>query len=246
LFKNTKNKISNLDNLALDVYENKEFVKSYASKIEYNSHNALYERPATLSLLPDLAGKKVLDAGCGPGVYSSILIDRGADVTAIDFSDEMIRLTKEKTENNARVIKANLNHPLDFLKDEEFDLIVSSLVIHYIKDLQNLFSEFNRVLKTGGLLVFSTAHPFLDQKNFPDTNYFETELITETWAANIEVTSYKRPLNEFFNLLKETDFKFDELLEPVPVIECKEKYPETYDVLLKNPWFICFRAIKEK
>ena len=59
--KNTKNKIPNLDTLSLEVYNDKEFAQSYSNKIEYNSHNALYERPATLSLLPEVAGKNVLD-----------------------------------------------------------------------------------------------------------------------------------------------------------------------------------------
>ncbi|MEZ4690383.1 MAG: methyltransferase domain-containing protein [Ignavibacteria bacterium] len=88
--KNTKNKIPNLDTLSLDIYNDKEFARSYSNKIEYNSHNALYERPATLSLLPEVMNTKILDAGCGPGNYAELLADKGAKVTAIDYSDEMI------------------------------------------------------------------------------------------------------------------------------------------------------------
>jgi ubiquinone/menaquinone biosynthesis C-methylase UbiE len=247
LNKNTKNKISNLDNLALDVYNNKEFATSYSNKVEYNSHNALYERPATLSLLPEVKGKKVLDAGCGSGVYSEWLIDRGAIVTAIDYSDSMISFAKEKVGDRANIIKANLNSPLTFLKEDEFDLVVSSMVIHYIKDWRNLFSEFNRILKTNGVLVFSTGHPCMDFYHFPEGNYFHTELVEEEWTAyNIKMKSYKRPLGEIFRVLKETDFRFDEMLEPQPLDECKDKFPDAFEILSKKPWFICFRAIKEK
>ena len=231
----------------LDIYNNREFASSYANKIEYNSHNSLYERPATLSLLPDVKGKKVLDAGCGPGAYTEWLLDNGASVTAIDYSDEMISLTNGKVGNAAEVIKANLNFPLPFLKDEGFDLIISSMVIHYIKDWRNLFNEFNRILKIHGVLVFSTGHPFPDFYNHEGGNYFDTELITESWPSyNVEMSSYRRPLQDIFNILEETDFRFNKLIEPQPLIECKEKFPDAYEVLSAKPWFICFRAIKEK
>lgn len=244
--KNNKNNFSNLDNLAIEVYNDKSFAESYSNKIEYNSHNSMYERPATLSLLPDVKGKKVLDAGCGPGVYLQWLLDRGADVTAIDYSDEMLRLARERTEGSARILKANLNFPLIEFKGNEFDVIVCSMVVHYIKDWRSLFSEFNRVLKPGGTLVFSTGHPAQDFILFSG-NYFETELISEAWPSyNIEMKSYRRPLGDIFNVLKECDFRFDELLEPRPTEECKEKFPDAYEKLSTTPWFICFRAIKEK
>lgn len=245
--KNTKNKIPNLDTLSLEVYNDKEFAQSYSRKIEYNSHNALYERPATLSLMPDVKGKKVLDAGCGPGKYSEWLVSRGAIVTAVDYSDEMISLTKEKVGDNAKIFKANLNFPLDFLKDEEFDLIVSSMVIHYLKDWRPLFSEFNRVLKKEGVLIFSTDHPFAEFYNHQDGNYFETEFLTEKWTGyGIEMSFFRRPLTEIFNVLKECDLRIDEVLEPKPVEECREKFPDAYETLSRKPWIICFRAIKEK
>ncbi len=245
--KNTKNIIPNLDTLSLEVYNNKEFAQSYSNKIEYNSHNALYERPATLSLIPDPAGKKILDAGCGPGKYSEWLADKGAVVTAIDYSDEMLRYAKEKVGNRVKVLKANLNQPLDFLKDEEFDIVISSMVIHYIKDWQMLFSEFNRVLKKNGVLIFSTDNPVAMYSLFPDGNYFETELISEEWPSyGITMNFFKRPLSDVFRILKECDFRVDEVLEPVPVEECKAKFPDAYEKLSRQPWFICFRVIKEK
>ena len=58
----------------------------YAAHIDEQPCNALYERPATLALLPDLAGKDVLDAGCGPGWYADWLARQGARVVAVDLS----------------------------------------------------------------------------------------------------------------------------------------------------------------
>jgi hypothetical protein len=54
--------------LAVEAYE--ELAKPSAAPVDTKPHNAYYERPATLSLLPDVAGLNVLDAGCGPGAYS--------------------------------------------------------------------------------------------------------------------------------------------------------------------------------
>ncbi|MBP8294299.1 MAG: hypothetical protein KAX65_16095, partial [Caldilineaceae bacterium] len=51
-----------------------------ASIVDTKPHNALYERPATLSMLPSLADAVVLDAGCGPGWYAEQMLDRGAKV----------------------------------------------------------------------------------------------------------------------------------------------------------------------
>lgn len=61
--------------IALEAYET--LADAYAEAIDTKPHNAYYERPATLSLLPEVAGKRVLDAGCGPGAYAEWLLDRG-------------------------------------------------------------------------------------------------------------------------------------------------------------------------
>ena len=234
-----KSNTSEADLLSHNVYNDKEFAESYSNKIEYNSHNALYERPAVVSLIENPAGKKI------PGVLSSVLVDKGASVTAVDYSSEMIRLTNERIENKARVLEFNLNEPLDVFKDEEFDIIVSSLTIHYLKDLRFFFSECNRILKNDGYMVFSTHHPFMDFSFHSDGNYFETELLTDEWPSyNIKMDFYRRSLSELFNLIKESEFVIEELVEPLPVSECKEKFPDAYETLTHKPWFIIFKLKK--
>lgn len=58
--------------IALDAYE--ALAERYAALVDSKAENAYCERPATLSLLPDVKGKRVLDAGCGPGSYSEWLV----------------------------------------------------------------------------------------------------------------------------------------------------------------------------
>lgn len=246
---NTDNKTfsQNADKLSHEVYNDKTFAESYSNKIEYNSHNALYERPAILSLIGNPTGKNILDAGCGPGLVSSILADKGATVTAVDYSEEMVRLTKERTDGKVQVMEMNLNEPLDNFEDEQFDIVLSSLTIHYLKDLRQFFSDCNRILKDDGFMVFSTHHPFMDFSFHSDGNYFETELLSEEWPSyNIKMNFYRRSLSELFNLINESEFTIDELVEPLPVKECKDKFPDAYETLSHKPWFIIFKLKKQQ
>jgi len=77
------------------------FTKRYVQRILGNSHNAFYERPATISLLPGVNGLSILDAGCGPGIYSAWLIEHGAAVTAMDTTPKFVRMTGERTARKA-------------------------------------------------------------------------------------------------------------------------------------------------
>src|SRR5438309_158176 len=118
--------------LALDAYE--QLADAYASRVDTKDYNAHYERPAMLSLLPDVRGLRALDAGCGPGRYAEWLADQGADVTAFDVSPRMLANARRRLGLKARIEKADLNHPLTFLDDESFDLVVCALALDYVRD----------------------------------------------------------------------------------------------------------------
>src|SRR5687768_2819173 len=99
--------------IAFDAYET--LAEAYAAAIDTKPHNAYYERPATLSLMPEVKGKRVLDAGCGPGIYSEWLIEHGAEVVAVDASPKMIELAKQRLGPTTDVRQADLSKPLTFL-----------------------------------------------------------------------------------------------------------------------------------
>lgn len=122
-------------------------------------HNADFERPATLSLLPAVCGLRALDAGCRPGVYAEWLAERGAEVIAIDANDEMVRLARQRLGDKAKILDANLEMPPDILEDGWSDLVVSPLGMDYLKQWEPVFREFHGVLKAGGHPVFSIDHP---------------------------------------------------------------------------------------
>jgi SAM-dependent methyltransferase len=138
----------------------------YFKYIDTKPFNAYYERPATLSLLPDVNEKKVIDAGCAAGWYSKWLVDHGASVTALDFSPNMIKMTKKRLDGKAEIMQADLNEPLSFIDDSTIDIVLSSLTLHYIKNWELPLSEFKRILKPSGNLIFSVHHPFMDFARF--------------------------------------------------------------------------------
>jgi len=99
--------------ISLDAYNN--MAEYYYNHVDTKPYNAYYERPATISLLPQVEGKSVLDAGCAAGWYTNWLIENGAKVTSIDFSAKMIEMTKKRVGEKAKIIEADLNEPLDFI-----------------------------------------------------------------------------------------------------------------------------------
>jgi len=242
-------------NLSFNVYNNENFVNSYAKNGKNNAYNAYYERPAMYSLLPEIAGKTVLDAGCGAGYYIQWLLEKGAsEIVGLDYSPKMIAWTRQRVVGLDRaaaarvtIFEGNLNEPLTNCKDAHFDVIVCSLVLHYLKDWQAVFGEFYRVLKKDGILVFSTMHPFCDFHNHPNGNYFEVELMKERWDSyNIAVESYRRSLGSILTDLRVANFVLDTLLEAQPTEDCKRLYPKSYEKLSREPAFICLRAKKAR
>lgn len=205
------------------------------------------EFPATTELIPNVEGKRVLDAGCGRGRYAAWLSDRGADVCAVDASKEMVEQAKQRVGGRTTVRRADMRNPLEFSDDGEFDGIVCGLSLHYIEDWRRTLTEFARILRPGGFLVFSTHHPLDDYVVFEDVNYFETERERMTWEVSneeIDIPFYRRPFSAIVNPLIETGFQLDELVEPKPKATFEEKKPESYKKRLNQPTFLCIRALK--
>jgi SAM-dependent methyltransferase len=231
--------------IALEAYE--ALAEAYASRVDTKPHNAFYERPATLSLFPEVKGKHILDAGCGPGVYTEWLADRGANVVAMDVSPRMVALAKKRVGTKAKVTLADIGQPFPFLQDGTFDIVLSALVLDYIEEWLYVFKEFYRVLVPSGYFIFSVGHPFADFLRYKSENYFQTELVEMEWVGfgtPVRMPSYRRPLGAVVNPLLEAGFTLDRILEPKPTEQFKQKDPKDYEELLRNPGFLCVRAIK--
>jgi SAM-dependent methyltransferase len=232
--------------IALDAYET--LAESYAEVVDTKPHNAYCERPATLSLLPEVKGKRVLDAGCGPGVYSQWLIERGAEVVALDASPKMVRFARQRLGSTADVRQADLVKPLPFLQDSSFDIVLCPLVMEYIEDWGGPFAEFYRVLRPAGYFVFSVTHPLFDFLYYESNNYYETELVGSEWRGfnpvRVYMPSFRRSLAATLNPLFQAGFRLESVLEPKPTDEFKEADPKHYEELSRQPCFLCIRARK--
>src|SRR5262245_14141436 len=224
---------------------------AYAAQVATKPHNAFYDRPALLSLLPAVANAHVLDAGCGSGIYTEWLVNHGATVLALDASPRMVAHAQARLQGRATIREADLGQPLDFLPSAAFDLIVSALVLDYVRDWARLFADLCRLLRVGGHLVFSVCLPSAEfYEQHPDGNYFEIEpvLATFDWPAfgvHVGIPYYRRPLSAMLDPLLRVGFRLERLLEPRPTAEFEIHDAQNYAKLVRQPGFICFRACKE-
>jgi SAM-dependent methyltransferase len=231
--------------IALQAYEL--LAEAYAAKSDTKAHNAYCERPATLSLLPDVNGLHVLDAGCGPGSYSEWLLERGARVTAVDASPKMLAAAKARLGDGVAFHLADLAGPLPFLKPSTFDIVLAPLVLDYIEHWPPVLSRFREALQPGGLLIFSGGHPSFDAAYYKTQNYFATEQVSAVWKGFgpvVEVPSFRRSLASILNDVIQSGFDIEQILEPQPTPEFRLTEPEKYESLFRQPCFLCCKARK--
>jgi SAM-dependent methyltransferase len=207
-------------------------------------YNAHYDRPACLELLGDVAGKRVLDAACGPGLYAEELVRRGATVAGCDISERMVALARERVPR-AELRVHDLGRPLDWVPDASFDLVLCALAIEYVDDRIGLLREFERVLKPGGALVLSRPHPTADWVRLGG-NYFETRIIEETWSTGWNVRYWLAPLQQTCDEIFAAGFLIERLVEPRPAPDGASIDPEGYELLSRRPTFIALRLVSAR
>jgi len=225
------------------LFDDPELARAYASKTAGNFWNARYERPAIRALAGDVAGLDVLDAGCAAGENAAWLLEAGARVTALDASPAMIELTRSRTNGRANAIVADLAAPLP-LENASFDLVLSSLTMHYLESWHEPLAEFRRVLRPDGRLVVSTHHPHTTlEANVP---YGDVRLIRERWTGfsqdAVEVRFYHRPLSRIVNDVLEAGFRLVRMAEPGIPSERREGEREQAARVSAWPSFLLLEA----
>ena len=155
-------------------------------------------------------------------------VNNGAKVTAFDLSPAMLDIAWQRIGDRAELLVADLGEPLYFAGDRSFDIVVASLVLHYIADWSRVLSEFARILTPGGRVVFSTHHPAMDWQLYAKDDYFALRQITETWskgAGEFEVTFWRRPLTSMCQSISAAGFVIAQLVEPLPSPELAGRDP---------------------
>lgn len=115
----------------------------------------------------NLEDSSVLEVGCGTGRFLPFMAEKGCNITGIDISEEMLKVARRRVDQSEHKKITLLQNDADEIpfRDNSFDIIYSILVINLIPDFKTAFREINRVIKPGGLFIFSV--PFLDSIYFP-------------------------------------------------------------------------------
>ncbi|WP_031155013.1 class I SAM-dependent methyltransferase [Streptomyces erythrochromogenes] len=221
------------------------FAEAYAAANETNLVNAYYERPAMLALAGDVAGRRILDVGCGSGALFAALRDRGAVVSGFDTSAGMLELARRRLGDGAELQVADLGSPLPYA-DDTFDDVTASLVLHYLEDWGPALAELRRVLRPGGRLIASVDHPFAinlihrEAGREAEHNYFDTTKWTVEWTIGGHtalVSRWNRPLHAMIEAFIGAGFRITVISEPEPDPAAREMFPEA---MAAKPRFLCF------
>jgi len=242
-----------------NIYDNETFFAGYrALRERADNANNLFETPALLALLPTLEGKAVLDLGCGCGDHCAEFARRGARrVLGVDISEKM--LAGARRENSCPRVEYRLMAMEDIgALRERFDLVVSSLAIHYVEDYAGLVRRVYDLLNPGGAFVFSQEHPLSTcfsggerwtrdergEKLFANVSNYSVDGEREsTWFVE-GVKKYHRTFSTVVNALADAGFVIERFVEPVPDAAILAAHPEQRD-LLHKPDFLREKAGKK-
>lgn len=239
-------------------YDDKTFFDKYSemsrSKLGLKGAGEWHE---LRKLLSDFDDKRVLDLGCGYGWHCKYASDNGAKyVLGIDISTMM--LDKAKALNTA----PNIEYLKSTMEDyeyprESFDLVISSLAIHYIAEYKKLISNVYKTLKIGGNFVFSVEHPVFTAEGSEDWRYSDTGEILDFPVDNYyyegkrtanflgeKVTKYHRTLTTYINTLLCNGFSINAVIEPQPPSDMMDM-PGMKDEM-RRPMMLIISATKNK
>ena len=215
-----------------------------------NFWNQYIEAPAMEKLLKPIVNNKiVLDLGCGSGISTAKFVDWGANVIGSDISEEMIKIAREYLPNVQFDVADAEKTPYD---KDTFNIVASSLTLHYLENLDFVMKEVARILKPQGVFVFSMNHPFFMNKKTVEYKG-KKEYILKPYFHNDQykwgmfdkkmvLVSYHHTFEDIFSNLKNNNFVVQNLLETRPIKEGKKLDPKGYEKTSKYPTFLVIKA----
>lgn len=241
-----------------NIYDNQIFFDGY-KKLRENpsSANELVEKPALFTLAPNLQNKTVLDVGCGCGENCVQFLKLGASsVKGLDISKKMLETaSKENALPNIEYINKSMTELTDIT--ERFDVVFSSLAVHYIQNFDKLVTDISNLLNQDGYFIFSQEHPLttaLLTQNYwtqnSENEYLHYNLTTYALEGERKVTwivdgviKYHRTIASIINSLLDAGFMIEKILEPIPGEDIMEQYP-SYKRYIHKPDFLLIKARK--
>jgi SAM-dependent methyltransferase len=176
---------------------------------------------------------------------TSELVARGAAVSAFDKSPTLVELAAQRNPQ-ASVVQQDLQLQFPEGWVGRFDVAVASLVMHYVADWVTPFRQFAAALRPGGRLIVSTGHPLTDLRLTESGDYFETELIHDTWDGNFDpplnMSFYRRPLSEMTRAFMDAGFVLSNVVETRASESNAAEYGSSFNTARRLPSFIVFEA----
>lgn len=179
---------------------------SWANQYDTNANKTRdLDTKSTIETLRTLDFTKVIEVGCGTGKNTSYLLTKADKIIGLDFSQEMLNKAKAKIQDE-RVEFQKADITTEWNVENNFaDLITCSLVLEHIKDLDFIFNQAAKKLKSEGYFFISELHPF---KQYSGSKAkFETENGTQ------ELETYVHHVSEYLNLATKNGFELVELKE---------------------------------
>ncbi len=183
------------------------------------------ELKAKKSILSTIPFSKVLELGCGTGKNTEWLLQKAADITAVDFSANMLAKARERVKDSrVHFVQADINLAWDFA-DEHYELITCSLVLEHIENLQVIFEKAAKVLERGGHFYIGELHPF--------KQYAGSKARFEKEKETTVLDCYIHHISEFTNLALAHGFSIMQLDEWFDE-DNKTAIPRVLTLLLKK------------
>lgn len=240
-----------------NIYDDPGFFAGY-SKLKRSTDGlaGAPEWPLFRSMLPDVAGKRMLDLGCGFGALCRYLAEAGArQVIGIDLSRNMLATAAERTSDPKIEYRLGAIEDLGFAAGS-FDLVVSSLALHYVECFDRVAATVHDVLAPSGAFVISVEHPMFTARaaqawhtdgqgrrlHWPVDDYRQEGVRHAQWIAD-DVVKYHRSIETYVNTLIDAGFALRRLYEPVPSAEAIAEWPEIADER-RRPMFLMMSAVR--
>jgi len=240
--------------MAQNIYDRPEFFAGYSQlPRQVQGLAGAPEWPAIRAMLPDLAGKRVLDLGCGFGWFARWARHQGAhSVLGLDLSENMIARANASTDDPTVEYRIEDLEVVE-LPEASFDFAHSALAFHYVEDFGRLVRQVYRALAPGSGFVFTIEHPIYmaaarprwfaskeGRKTWPVNRYaLEGERRTD-WLAK-DVLKYHRRIDTTLNTLIEAGFGLRRVEEFAPTPNQIKRNPELAEEL-ERPMLLLISA----
>jgi len=241
-----------------NIYDDPHFFAGYSSLERFGAGwQRAMEHADLLALLPDASGRRVLDLGCGAGQLARHLATTGAtEVIGVDVSERMLERARAEWAHPRVTYTRGAIEDLAYPR-ERFELIVSSLALHYVEDYAGLMSRIAAWLAPGGVLVYSTEHPIYTARLPGDgwvvdeagrrarwgiDRYSDEGPREESWFV-AGVRKVHRPFATLINGLLDAGLVLERIVEPVPGEDWLRDRPQWRDER-RRPMFLLVRATK--